>query len=273
MLEALIFDVDGTLADSEEAHRAAFNAAFADAAIDWYWDRGLYAQLLLITGGKERIRHYLRHLHPAPAPGSDDWIRCLHAHKTALYAAAVRNGRVLLRTGVRRLIEECRRAGMRLAIATTTSAGNVVELLAGTLGGDSPGWFDCIVAGDAVHAKKPAPDVYQEALRRLRLPAHACLAIEDSAPGLQSALAAGLATLITTSTYTAQHDFTGALAVLDHLGDPQQPFHVRDGIRPATACIDLPLLRRWHEAGCRQAEIPFPPTHRSAAPRSAPSGG
>lgn len=249
MLQALIFDVDGTLAESEEAHRAAFNSAFAEADLDWYWDRELYAELLKVTGGKERIRHYLQQPPRRLGNGSESWIARLHQRKNALYAAALRGGAVTLRSGVRRLIEEARTAGLRLAVATTTSEANVHELLEAT---GLDGRFECIVAGDAVRAKKPAPHVYLEVLQRLQLPARSCLAIEDSELGLRSAQAAGIATVVTTSVYTQQQDFSGALAVLDQLGEPQQAFRLREG--PETGCthVNLALLRRWHQlAGTR----------------------
>lgn len=255
MLQALIFDVDGTLAESEEAHRAAFNAAFAEAQLDWYWDRAQYAQLLAVTGGKERIRHYWQQSPHRARQDPADWIAQLHQRKNQLYAEAVRGGAVPLRSGVRRLIAEAQRAGLRLAIATTTSEANVQALLdASGLAGP----FHCIVAGDAVGMKKPAPDVYLEALRRLQLPARSCLALEDSEPGLRAARAAGIATLVTTSVYTQQQDFSGALAVLDQLGEPQQAFRLREG--PETGCthVNLMLLRRWHQLASSRAEAAAP---------------
>ncbi|SEQ12757.1 haloacid dehalogenase superfamily, subfamily IA, variant 3 with third motif having DD or ED [Solimonas aquatica] len=252
MLQALIFDVDGTLAESEEAHRAAFNAAFAEAGLDWYWDRELYAQLLKVTGGKERIRHYLQQAPRRLGGGGEDWIARLHQRKNALYAAAVRGGAVPLRSGVRRLISEARHAGLQLAIATTTSEANVRELLEAA---ELAGHFDCIVAGDAVRAKKPAPHVYLETLRRLQLPARDCLALEDSELGLRAASAAGIATVVTLSVYTLQQDFSGALAVLDQLGEPQQPFRLREGPQAdGVSHVNLDLLRRWHQQASLRAE-------------------
>lgn len=217
-LQALIFDVDGTLAETErDGHRPAFNRAFADHGLPWYWDQSHYGRLLAITGGKERMRHHAEQHDPARLgdPGFDALIPQLHAAKTAHYVAAVERGEVVLRPGIAALISQARGAGLRLAIATTTSPQNVHALLTATLGPDAPGWFEVIGAGDVVPCKKPAPDIYQWVLARLNLPAAACLALEDSANGLRSALAAGLGCVVFPGEYTVGEDFTGALGVHD----------------------------------------------------------
>ncbi|MBS1144929.1 MAG: HAD-superfamily hydrolase subfamily variant 3 [Proteobacteria bacterium] len=218
--QAIIFDVDGTLADTErDGHRPAFNHAFADCGLDWHWDEALYGRLLAITGGKERIRHYAERHAPdiAARPGFDSLVRDLHAAKTRHYLRLVDSGSLPLRPGVAALIQHARQRGLRLAIATTTTPENVTALLRATLGPDAPGWFAVIGAGDIVPAKKPAPDIYRWVLDRLALPAENCLAIEDSANGLRAALGAGLRCLITPNDYTASEDFAGAWQVLPDL--------------------------------------------------------
>jgi HAD superfamily hydrolase (TIGR01509 family) len=220
--KALLFDVDGTLADTErDGHRVAFNLAFAAAGIDWVWDVPLYGELLAVTGGKERMRHYVERYRPdyRRPPDFDDLIVRLHAAKTRHYTALVARAGIPLRPGVRRLLEEARREGVRLAIVTTTTADNVTALLQHALAPDAERWFDVIGAGDVVAAKKPAPDIYHYVLERLGLSGPECVAFEDSENGLRSALAARVPTVITVNDYTRAHDFRGAALVLDDLGN------------------------------------------------------
>lgn len=219
-LQALIFDVDGTLADTErDGHRVAFNAAFAEAGLNWRWDARLYGELLAVTGGKERMIYYAQRFAPelAAKPGFDTLIRKLHTLKTQHYVHLVQAGGLPLRPGVAALIHAARDAGIRLAIATTTSPENVSALLHASLAHDAETWFAVIGAGDVVPAKKPAPDIYHWVLERLGLPAARCLAIEDSAHGLNAARGAGVPALVTENAYTRGQDFGGALAVLPSL--------------------------------------------------------
>ncbi|MDJ0778184.1 MAG: HAD-IA family hydrolase [Gammaproteobacteria bacterium] len=226
MIEAFVFDVDGTLADSErDGHRVAFNLAFAEAGLDWHWDEDTYGALLSVTGGKERIRHFARTrgLLQDLDPQFD---ALLHAAKTRHYVALLEGHAIALRAGVERLLNEAREAGIRLAIATTTTPQNVAALLASTIGEHSIGWFEVIGAGDVVPRKKPAPDIYRYVLAKMRLDARQCLAFEDSGNGLRASLGAGLKTVITRNGYTRDDDFTGAALVLDSLGDTEHPSQV-----------------------------------------------
>ncbi len=218
--QALIFDVDGTLAETErDGHRPAFNAAFKDCGLDWYWDETLYGELLRITGGKERIRHYAEHFAPAVSqqPDFDQLVQRLHRAKTAHYLAIVARGQLPLRPGVAQLLRQARLHGLRLAIATTTTPDNVSALLTANLGPAALDWFEVIGAGDIVPAKKPAPDIYRWVLQQLGLPAPACLAIEDSEMGLRAASTAGIDCLVTVGEYTRTHDFRSAWRVVSDL--------------------------------------------------------
>ena len=231
-LEALIFDVDGTLADTELAHLAAFNQAFAQEGIGWQWDVPLYTQLLEVSGGKERMLHYWRQVRPDVTDlgnGVQATVARLHELKTAAYEQAVRDGAVQLRPGVLKLIEAAHAEGLRLAIATTTSAVNNVALLRRAIGPDWQRFFTVVEDASTAPRKKPDPMVYQQTLARLALPAAACLAFEDSANGLMAARTAKLATIVTPNDFTAHHDFAGALRVL-----------------PDLAGVSVAQLREWH---------------------------
>ena len=215
---ALIFDVDGTLAETEELHRQAFNEAFARGGLAWHWDRAVYKDLLRVTGGKERIRAYHARQRIAPALPDGD-VAELHRIKTARYAELVETGCCPLRPGVADLLAAARARGQRLAIATTTSHGNIDALLSRALGKRWAADFDAIVAGDDVGHKKPAPDVYLEILARLKLEPSDCVAIEDSANGLIAASRANIPVLITRSTFFRDDDFSDARCVLDDLSE------------------------------------------------------
>ena len=239
MLRGLIFDVDGTLADTESAHRAAFNHAFAEFGLDWRWDDDLYTDLLNVTGGKERIQHFIQTARPDlgkfSALGVTESVNRLFELKTKAYVHSVNNGAVSLRPGVLKLMNEALAQGLLLAIATTTSAPNIAALLGRAMGPDWRMNFAAIGDGSSVLIKKPHPQVYLQVLETLRLTAAQCLALEDSGNGLRAATAAGLATLITPTRYTAHDDFRAAMRVVPDLSQ-----------------VDLAQLRVWH-AGSRQA--------------------
>ena len=248
-LQALIFDVDGTLADTErDGHRVAFNRAFAEAGLDWDWTVELYGKLLTVTGGKERIRHYLDVYNTGfkrPAH-LDEFIAGLHKAKTRHYTELLATGAIPLRPGVRRLLEEASAAGLRLAIATTTTPENVDALLEHTLG---TGWqkvFEIIAAGDIVPAKKPAPDIYHYTLEHMQLRAPQCLAFEDSENGILATRGADLATLVTVNSYTHDHPFAAAAIVLDSLGEPDAPFSVLQGNADGFNYVNIDFLKFLH---------------------------
>jgi HAD superfamily hydrolase (TIGR01509 family) len=220
-IKAIIFDVDGTLADTEDGHRKSFNKAFAENGLDWNWDVSLYGKLLKVTGGKERIKYYVENFAAGftKPEDFDEFVKHLHKVKTAHYTAMLREGHIPLRPGIKQLIHDAHEAGITLAIATTTTPENVSALLEVGLGKDWEKYFAANGCGDIVPHKKPAPDIYYWVLDKLDLPASDCIALEDSCNGLRSALAAGIRTYVTTNPYTHRQDFADAAGVFDDLSD------------------------------------------------------
>lgn len=230
MVEALIFDVDGTLAETEELHRRSFNEAFRRFRLPWTWGHAQYKDLLTTTGGRERIERH------ATQMGVAVDARAIHALKTRIYNEVIMFGSVELRPGVQTLVDNARNRGIRLAIGTTTSRPNVLSLLDATFGPGSAALFDSIRTGEDVAAKKPHPEVYHLVLQDLGLPAESCVCFEDSRNGLMAAVAAGMRTIVTPSIYTADDDFSGASLIIRNLSEPWSSA----AFRPYTSLLDQP---------------------------------
>lgn len=236
-LRALLFDLDGTLADTERlGHRPAYNRAFRKLGLSFRWGPKLYRKLLKQPGGQERLLHYLKRYRPelgdhraAAEADPQSWIQSVHDLKSRYFRRLVRRGRVPLRPGVARLMNEARGAGLRIAIVTSASRATLKPILRHSLGATLAQQIELLVCGEDVEHKKPAPDLYHLALARLDLAPRECIAIEDSASGLAAATAAGVPTLITTNDNTVHESFESALLVLDTLGEPGAPATVLHG--------------------------------------------
>lgn len=231
-LRALIFDVDGTLANTErDGHRPAFNAAFAEVGLPWHWDEAFYGTLLVKSGGMERLYFYAEHFDPATRarPDFDSLMERVNEIKTRNYQRLLAAGAIPLRADIGQLICDARTEDLRLAIASSSKRENIVALLRANLGPVADTWFDAIVSGELVAAKKPSPDIYKKALEMLKLPPRDCLTVEDSAHGLAASLGAGIPTVISLSDYTHDEEFVGARMVLHE-----------------TENLSLEKLRLWH---------------------------
>ena len=224
-MQALIFDCDGVLVDTErDGHRVAFNQAFAAANIDAEWDVSTYGELLKVAGGKERMRHYFEHngWPPGAEADKDDFLAGLHKSKTGLFTDIIASGELALRPGIIRIVDEAIAAGIRLGVCTTSALKSVAGVL-DLMGPERKSKFEFVLAGDVVSRKKPDPEIYLMGLERLALPADQCVVIEDSRNGLLAAHGAQIPVLITTSSYTTDEDFSEASRVVPELGDPPAP--------------------------------------------------
>lgn len=256
-LKAIIFDVDGTLAATEETHRQAFNAAFIEFNIPFQWSVSEYIELLNISGGKERILQFLQSKEFA-APGNEslrDYTLKVHQRKSEIYRENLIAGHIGLRNGVERLIKEARQKGISMAIATCTSTANVETVLKSALGEDALSYFETLVSCDLVADKKPSPAVYQYALANLGLKPENCIVLEDTSNGNHSALTAGIKTVITTHPLTVDEDFTGASLIIDQLGEPEKHFTVSSGNSYGAGYVDVDLLEKINSSDCFTHEV------------------
>ena len=241
-LEGIIFDVDGTIADTEDIHRQAFNKAFSEYNLNWHWSREKYHELLFISGGKERIRKCLTEDNTINIDNS--FIKELHKCKSEYYRSMLISADIKLRPGIKRLITEAKNLNIKLGIATNSSGANLTTLIKKNLDTQPEQLFNTIVTSDIALEKKPSPEIYHHALLNLNLSAENCVAIEDTANGNISALTAGLRTIITTHAYTKDSDFNGASLVVNNLGEPDSAFSVNKNFDCKNTYADVELLNK-----------------------------
>tara|TARA_X000001036_G_scaffold133879_1_gene126654 strand:+ start:66 stop:824 length:759 start_codon:yes stop_codon:yes gene_type:complete len=247
-LNAILFDVGGTIAESEEIHRVSFNEAFKEFGLNWYWDEAIYRELVFIGGGKERIKHYITRAWPEMLKQKNltKYIESVHKIKGQIYEEFLNDSQLKARPGIIRLLKELKNEKIRLAIVSDTTEENLINLFKKGLGINPIEWFEILAHGGCTIQKKPSPDIYLWTLERLKLPPESCLAIEDAPRGVDSAIDAGLKVLVTPSTYTLEEKFEKSSLLLSHLGEPEEPFNVIKGDAFGHSFVDLDLLKKIH---------------------------
>ncbi len=246
LLSAVFFDVDGTIAETEELHRRSFNESFKEFNLDWFWDKPIYKELINIGGGKERIEYHMKRAWPEMLEYKNlsKYIDSIHKVKNEIYEDYINESKIDFRPGVLRLIEELKKNYIKIALVSSSSEINVNNLLKKGLKIKPKDYFDLIAHGDLTKNKKPSPEIYEWTLEKLKLSPQSCIAIEDSPRGLESALAANIKVIITPSDLTQDEKFEGAELVISNLGEKSSPCKMISGKIEVPKLIDLKILKK-----------------------------
>ena len=245
-LSAVLFDVDGTIAETEEFHRKSFNEAFKEFNLDWFWDEAIYSELINVGGGKERIMHHIKRAWPEMLnyKNLSKYVDSIHKTKNEIYEDYLLESNLKTRPGVIRLINELKKKSIKIALVSSTSEINLINLFEKGLKIDYKKIFDVVAHGDSTRSKKPSPEIYEWTLEKLRLPPQGCIAIEDSPRGLEASRAANISTVVTPSLLTNREDFKGAALIISHLGEPDNPFQVISGEDFGLKYVNTKLLEK-----------------------------
>jgi len=248
-LNAVFFDVDGTIAETEEYHRKSFNESFKEFSLDWFWDEAIYKELINIGGGKERIMFHLKKAWPEMLEYKNlsNYVDSIHKIKNEIYDDYINDSKINARPGVFRLIEELKTNNISIALVSATSEENILNLFNKGFDIDPYEMFDLVAHGDCTKLKKPSPEIYEWTLQKLQLPSEACVAIEDSPRGLESSNNANIKTIITPSKLTLGEKFKGAKLVVSNLGEPDKPFEAISGETYKHNCVSFELLKMISE--------------------------
>jgi HAD superfamily hydrolase (TIGR01509 family) len=220
-IKAVFFDQDGVIIDTErDGHRVSFNMTFKEFGFFDQWSVDYYHELLQIAGGKERMKHHLLtkgFSNTVPPEKIEDLIKEMHKRKTAIFVDLIETGKLPLRPGIHRFMQEAMQAGLMIGVCTTSNeqaARAITEKILSDIK------FDIVLAGDVVSHKKPDPEIYNLALSRTGLKPDEVMVVEDSRNGVLAAKAAGTHVVVTTNAYTEKEDVNSGDIILTCLGDP-----------------------------------------------------
>ena len=247
-LSAVLFDADGTIAETEDFHRISFNEAFKEFGLDWYWDEAIYKELINAGGGKERIAHHINRAYPEMLEykNLNKYITSILQTKNDIFSDYMKESKIKPRPGILRLLRELKEKKIRTGLVSSASKNNLNDLFINGLNVNPEDLFDIIAHGETTANKKPSPEIYEWTLENLKLPSSACMAIEDSPRGLESASKANIKVLITPSKLMVDENFDGALTVLSDLGDNNKPFTVISGKSFGYKKVDYEFLNKLH---------------------------
>tara|TARA_B100001248_G_C27242029_1_gene389797 strand:- start:32 stop:787 length:756 start_codon:yes stop_codon:yes gene_type:complete len=246
LLSAVLFDVDGTISETEDFHRKSFNEAFKEFNLDWFWDEAIYKELINIGDGKERIEYYIKRAWPEMLEYKNltKYINSIHKVKNEIFKDFIMDSGITFRPGVLRLINELRENNIRIAIVSSTTQEDLLTLFKNGLNMDPTSTFDLIAHGGCTENKRPSPEIYEWILEKLRIPPQSCVAIEDSLRGLRSAVNANINVLVTPSLYTKTENFEEANIVVSSLGEYEKPFEVIKGKTHGNELVNIDLLSK-----------------------------
>ena len=244
-LQALIFDIDGTVAETADLHRAAFNRAFDEHGLGWHWDREIYSQLTPVEFTLPKLRLFALaaqktgHAH-VPA---FELLAKIATRKAHIFSNSVREGAARLRPGVARLMNEAMHDGLSLAAVSTSTRAETEALLSATLGFHALGWFSSLQCSENAGVPAAERSLYRAVLDDMGLSGRRAIAIDDSEVGANAAHRCGLAVIATPGIYTSSHQFKTAHLTISDLGQPAEPFTVLKGDAGGHPFVSPALLR------------------------------
>jgi len=202
--KALLFGSIGSIVETSEIQRRSFNKAFKKYGLEWNWTKREYINLLSKSGGKDRISRYAKKKKNVV---DSAYLRNL---KTKIFNNYLKNNQLKLRPGVKNLISLCKKEKIKIAFVSSTSSNNINAILYSLRNSINKRDFSFIGNSKLIKKFKPNPDIYLLALKKLKLKANDCIAIEDTQESLNSARRAKIKCIIFPGKFHSSTKFIGA---------------------------------------------------------------